>query len=132
MSAFSGCFDVSLSRITSSAQTLTANVFKHSGTMLSGKLGIRYTYPKGMIRPFAELGIDISSILNGKEKRNERSEKWMDGVFPGYYANAGINFKLSRKNKQMISVRAQFKSLRDVVAKCSFLDGWSSVIGYTF
>lgn len=70
MSAFSGCFDVSLSRITSSAQTLTANVFKHSGTMLSGKLGIRYTYPKGMIRPFAELGIDISSILNGKERTN--------------------------------------------------------------
>jgi hypothetical protein len=85
-----------------------------------------------MIRPFAELGIDISSILNGKEKRNERSEKWMDGIFPGYYANAGINFKLSRKNKQMISVRAQFKSLRDVVEKCSFLDGWSSVIEYTF
>ena len=100
--------------------------------MLSGKLGIRYTYPKGMIRPFAELGIDISSILNGTEKQYERSEKWMDGIFPGYYANAGINFKLSRKNKQMISVRAQFKSLRDVVEKCSFLDGWSSVIGYTF
>ncbi|MFW9600422.1 MAG: hypothetical protein ACMV1C_08030 [Bacteroides graminisolvens] len=136
MSAFSGCFDVSLSRITSSAQSLnednSINVFKHSGTMLSGKLGIRYTYPKGMIRPFAELGIDISSILNGTEKQYERSEKWMDGIFPGYYANAGINVKLSRKNKQMISVRAQFKSLRDVVEKCSFLDGWSSVIGYTF
>ena len=136
MSAFSGCFDVSLSRITSSAQTLnednSINVFKHSGTMLSGKLGIRYTYPKGMIRPFAELGIDISSILNGTEKQYERSEKWMDGIFPGYYANAGINVKLSRKNKQMICIRVQFKSLRDVVEKCSFLDGWSSVIGYTF
>ena len=34
---------------------------------------------------------------------------------PCYYANAGVNFKLSRKNKQMICIRAQFKGLRDMM-----------------
>ena len=68
--------------------------------MFSGKLGIRYTYPKGMARPFVELGADFSGMINAKIKINDKSERWLDGVYPGYYANAGINFKLSQKKKQ--------------------------------
>lgn len=63
--------------------------------MFSGKLGIRYTYPKGMARPFVELGADFSGMINAKIKINDKSERWLDGVYPGYYANAGVNFKLS-------------------------------------
>ena len=136
MSSLSGCFDVSFSRITSSARSLnnenSSTIFKHSGTMFSGKLGIRYTYPKGMARPFVELGADFSGMINAKIKINDKSERWLDGVYPGYYANAGVNFKLSRKNKQMICIRAQFKGLRDMMEKSALVNGWSGVIGYTF
>lgn len=133
MSSLSGCFDVSLSRITSSARSSDENyTYKQSGTMLSGKLGIRYTYPKGMVRPFVELGADISGMINAKTKANDKSERWLNGVYPGYYANTGMNFKLSRKNKQMICVRAQFKGLRDMMEKSGLINGWSGVIGYTF
>ena len=100
--------------------------------MFSGKLGIRYTYPKGMARPLVELGADFSGMINAKIKINDKSERWLDGVYPGYYANAGVNFKLSRKNKQMICIRAQFKGLRDMMEKSALVNGWSGVIGYTF
>lgn len=116
MSSLSGCFDVSFSRITSSARSLnnenSSTIFKHSGTMFSGKLGIRYTYPKGMARPFVELGADFSGMINAKIKINDKSERWLDGVYPGYYANAGVNFKLSRKNKQMICIRSSIQRLK--------------------
>ena len=137
MSSLSGCFDLSFSRIASSAKSFSDYnnsyyTYKHSGTMLSGKLGIRYTYPKGIVRPFAELGLDVSGMVNAKIKTNDKSERWLDGVYPGYYANAGINFKLSQKKKQMICVRAQFKGLRDMMEKSALVNGWSGVIGYTF
>lgn len=137
MSSLSGCIDFSFSKISSTARSLNEanqpiSIYKHSGTMFSGKLGIRYTYPKGSIRPFVGIGVDISSILNGKEEYNQSSEKWMDGINPGYYINAGVNFKISRKSKQMICLRAQFKGLRDIVEKSSLVNGWSGVIGYTF
>ena len=48
--------------------------------MFSGKLGIRYTYPKGMARPFVELGADFSGMINAKIKINDKSERWLDGV----------------------------------------------------
>lgn len=133
ISSLSGCFDISISRIASSAKSSDENyVYKHSGTMLSGKVGIRYTYPKGMVRPFAELGLDVSGMINAKIEANDKSERWLDGVYPGYYANAGVNFKLSRKNRQTICVRAQFKGLRDMMEKSGLVNGWSGVIGYTF
>ena len=78
--------------------------------MLSGKLGIRYTYPKGIVRPFAELGLDVSGMVNAKIKTNDKSERWLDGVYPGYYANG----------------------LRDMMEKSALVNGWSGVIGYTF
>lgn len=132
MSSLSGCFDLSFSQLKSSAQSSNGDFYKHSGTILSGKLGIRYTYPKGNIRPFAELGADISGMINAKIKTNDKSERWLEGVYPGYYANVGVNFKLSKKNKQMICVRAQFKGLRDMMEKAGLVNGWSGVIGYTF
>ncbi|MCY6309024.1 hypothetical protein [Bacteroides faecis] len=133
MSSLSGCFDVSLSRITSSARSSDKNyTYKQSGTMISGKFGVRYTYPKGVVRPFVELGADVSGMINAKTKANDKSERWLNGVYPGYYANTGMNFKLSRKNKQMICVRAQFKGLRDMMEKSGLINGWSGVIGYTF
>lgn len=133
MSSLSGYFDVSLSRITSSARSSDKNyTYKQSGTMISGKFGVRYTYPKGVVRPFVELGADVSGMINAKTKANDKSERWLNGVYPGYYANTGMNFKLSRKNKQMICVRAQFKGLRDMMEKSGLINGWSGVIGYTF
>lgn len=133
MSSLSGCLDVSFSRIASTAKSpKNANIVKQSATVLSGKVGIRYTYPKGWVRPFAELGADISGMISSKIETNEDSETWLDGVYPGYYANVGVNFKLSRKNKHMICVRAQFKGLRDMMEKTALVNGWSGVIGYTF
>lgn len=133
MSSLSGCLDVSFSRIASTAKSpKNDNIVKQSATVLSGKVGIRYTYPKGWVRPFAELGADISGMISSKIETNEDSETWLDGVYPGYYANVGVNFKLSRKNKHMICVRAQFKGLRDMMEKTALVNGWSGVIGYTF
>lgn len=46
--------------------------------MFSGKLGIRYTYPKGMARPFVELGADFSGMINAKIKIMIRArDGWM-------------------------------------------------------
>ena len=137
MRSISGCFDVSFSRISSSTSSLnkdniSISTFKRSGTIFSGKLGARYTYPKGMVRPFAEFGVDISGIINAKIEEYGKAEKWLDGIYPGYYANMGVNIKLSQKRKQMIFVRAQFKSLRDTIEKSSLINGWSGAIGYTF
>lgn len=137
MSSLSGCFDVSFSRITSSAvrhwnDDKSYTIYKHNGTMLSGKLGIRYTSPKGRVRPFVELGADISGMIDAKLQVDDKRTRWLDAIYPGYYANAGVNFKLSRKNKQMICVRAQFKGLRDMDGKCALVNGWAGVIGYTF
>ncbi len=137
MSSLSGCFDVSFSRITSSSvrqweYDQSYHAYKHSGTMLSGKLGMRYTLPKGRVRPFVEVGADVSGMLNAKLKIDNKEERWLDAIYPGYYVNAGVNFKLSRKNKQMICVRAQFKGLRDMDEKCALVNGWAGVIGYTF
>ena len=76
MSSLSGCFDVSLSRITSSARSSDKNyTYKQSGTMISGKFGVRYTYPKGVVRPFVELGADVSGMINAKTKANDKSER---------------------------------------------------------
>lgn len=129
MSSLSACIDFSLSHLA----TVESARYKNSGTMLSGKLGIRYTYPKRMIRPFAEFGLDISKLISGKSEYNGKSEDWQDGVLPGYYVNAGVEIKLSRKsNHHWLHVRAQFKDNRDMIEKSRFVSGWSGVIGYTF
>lgn len=137
MSSLSGCLDVSYSQVSASESVHyeskdTYETIKHSGGMLSAKLGVRYTYPKGMIRPFAEAGLDISTMLSAKVETKDKRELWVDGIFPGYYVNAGLNFRFSRKKSQMISVRAQFKSIRDMMEKSHLMSGWSGVIGYTF
>lgn len=137
MSSLSGCLDLSFSRLASSTRILnvydnTSYAIKYAGTMLSGKLGIRYTYPKGLIRPFAEFGVDISTLLASQIETGGESEEWMEDIFPGYYGNVGLNFKFSRSTKQMLYVRAQFKSLRDMIAKSNFVNAWSGVVGYTF
>ena len=89
--------------------------------MLSGKLGIRYTYPKGIVRPFAELGLDVSGMVNAKIKTNDKSERWLDGVYPGYYANAGINFKTFAKEKANDMCACSIQGLRDMMEKSASL-----------
>lgn len=129
MSSLSGCIDLSLSHL----ETIQEGVYKNSGTMLSGKLGIRYTYPKGRLRPFAEFGMDISKLISGKSEYDGKSEDWQDGVLPGYYVNLGLEVKLSRKSDHhWLHMRAQFKDNRDMIEKSRFVSGWSGVIGYTF
>lgn len=139
MSSLSGCVDLSLSRLVitenqeSMHEGMERSLIKNTGTMLSGKLGIRYTYPKGMVRPFAEFGADISTLISGQSEYHGKKEDWQEGIFPGYYVNVGMNIKLSRKSERhMLYVRAQFKDIRDMIEKARFVSGWSGAIGYTF
>lgn len=138
MNSISGCLDLSLSHLSSSRQSVSSSDYntidnsKYSGTFFSGKLGIRYTYPKGIIRPFAEFGADISSVINGKVYVNGEDELWLNGIQPGYYINAGINIKLSKKKTQAIHFRIQYKDSRDCLAKNKLVTGWAGAIGYIF
>lgn len=103
MGSLSGCFDVSSFRITSSARPLnnknSSTTLKHSGTVFSSKPGIRYTYPKGMARPFVEFGVDFGGIINVKIKIDDKSGRRLDGAHPGYYASVGVNLRLPRRSK---------------------------------
>lgn len=132
VSSISGCVDLSFSRLSTTGIGDAAYIIKYTGIMLSGKLGVRYTYPKGVIRPFIEFGADFNSLLLSEVEVDDQSEKWLDNILAGYYVNAGLNFKLSRKKDQMFCVRFQFQDVRDTLLKNRFANAWSGVIGYTF
>lgn len=137
MSSLSFSVDFSLSRLMAYEKGFNAfnNEYydiKYSGMMFSSKLGIGYTYPKGMVRPFVGFGMNLNAVLSSKCETPEESEEWINDVFPGYYLNAGVKITVSKKMKQAISMRIQFEDVRDVIEKTKFVSAWSGVVGYTF
>lgn len=125
MSSISGIIDMSFSRLET-----TDGTFNYSCTLFSPQIGLRYTYPKGSVRPFMGAGADISILITSDS--NNKGVKLLKAVYPGYYAEAGLDIHLSKKKARVLNIRLQFKNIRNNVAKCNFAYGWSGIVGYVF
>lgn len=125
MSSISGIVDMSFSRLVT-----TDGFFNYSCTLFSPQIGLRYTYHKGSVRPFIGAGADISILITSDSNREDA--KLLKAVYPGYYAEAGLDVHLSKKRARVLNIRFQFKNIRSVEAKCNFAYGWSGIVGYTF
>ncbi|MDR0940335.1 MAG: hypothetical protein LBN29_13510 [Mediterranea sp.] len=111
--SFSAVVDLSYSR----ASSTDTSVF-------SSKLGVKYTYPKGVVRPFAEVGVnlDFGHSLNGSGVT----------VMPGYYARAGVDIPLSRKGKCAIRLSFLYKGVWELVDKIGPFTAWGATAGFVF
>ncbi|MDR0893587.1 MAG: hypothetical protein LBN24_13425 [Mediterranea sp.] len=108
-SAVAACMDLSYSRWAEAGE---------SAGFFAAKLGIRGTYPKGVVRPFAELGADLD-IAAGE-------------AYPGYYVRGGVNIHLGAGSKHAFQLSAQFKGLRDTVNERPAYHAWGVSLGYVF
>ena len=94
--------------------------YKLKSLMGNAKIGIKYTYPTGKIRPFVEGGFSSSFLMSKSSeydhtvletKINEESFSGEgDGpntVFIGLYAGAGANYQI--KNNSFLSLRFTYE-----------------------
>jgi hypothetical protein len=101
----------------------------YSHTLVSGKMGVRFTYPKGSVRPFLGLGIDLSCIGTGDDDRV------FDGSLfhCGYYVDAGINILLSKQKKYMLMLRVRYDALYNKGYTVGPVNrGLDGTVGFTF
>lgn len=124
MSSISGIVDLSFSRLAT-----TDGTFNYSGTLFSPQFGLRYTHPKGNVHPFVGFGADMSVMITSDS--NNEYQKLRRVGYPGYYAELGLDIPLSKKKKQALNIRFQFKNIRDLEEKTNFAYGWSGTVGYT-
>ena len=100
----------------------TQATFEHtmSAWMFSGKLGLRYTYPEGSFRPFAEAGFcmiylyDLSNVYNITLAQDYTRIVAQD-FFRGFYGGMGVNYSVNKKHFITTSlsyeeVRAAFRA----------------------
>ena len=154
MSSLSASMDISISHFNSVEQrsyqtykmvdgSISETYLHHytrssSLTSLSAKLGIRYTYPKGRIRPFIEAGGAFAGMIGrkfGPEQEGDYSsiaENVAEDTALGYYANAGLQFKPVKHRDQYIVLRAQFEAAHHAGLGLPLYNAWSGAIGYTF
>lgn len=93
--------------------------FKYSTLIINGSLGIQYTYPKGNIRPFAQVGYGLSFFTSKSTKTSfEEEDQDKQGFYEkytsdfhttentmsGWLAGAGVNIMLPKKH----AIVAQF------------------------
>lgn len=154
MSSLSASMDISISHFNSVEQrsyqtykmvdgSISETYLHHytrssSLTSLSAKLGIRYTYPKGRIRPFIEAGGAFAGMIGrkfGPEQEGDYSsiaENVAEDTALGYYVNAGLQFKPVKHRDQYIVLRAQFEAAHHAGLGLPLYNAWSGAIGYTF
>ncbi len=111
--------------------------YTFKSNLIIGNLGIRYTYPKGKIRPIIEFGVCNTYILDySSEMYNEqdnRSETLKNNLRPyldvlfSMYGSFGIDFKV-RKNSFIFLRSGYDKSWR----KGDELSTMQAKLGYTF
>lgn len=70
------------------------------------------------------------SVMITSDSNNEYQKLRRVG-YPGYYAELGLDIPLSKKKKQALNIRFQFKNIRDLEEKTNFAYGWSGTVGYT-
>jgi len=71
--------------------------------MLGSKLGLRYTYPKGSYRPFAEAGFSMIYLGNlsnvySIDLMQDYSRSVEQNFFTGYYGGIGVNCRVNKKH----------------------------------
>lgn len=101
-------------------------------------IGIRYTYPKGRIRPFIEAGGAFAGMIGrkfGPEQEGDYSsiaENVAEDTALGYYVNTGLQIKPVKRRDQYIVLRAQFEAAHHAGLGLPLYNAWSGAIGYTF
>lgn len=99
----------------------TYKVYDYKGYSFSGKLGIRYIYPKYKCRPVIEAGfsslffIDLSCekyvtwvYTASKNTTSEAIDYKMKSNYYGYYAGLGMDYCI--RNEQAVFFRVQFEN----------------------
>jgi outer membrane protein W len=86
-----------------------------SAWLLGGKLGLRYTYPKGSFRPFAEAGFNmvyLSGLSNVYRVAllEDYSRSVPQKFFTGYYGGIGVNCLVNKKH--FITVSLSYEGVR--------------------
>jgi hypothetical protein len=103
---------------------------KYSGHILSGKLGVRFGMPNGVVRPFIGAGIDLSGVLGDRLAGVFGDDG--DPMYAGYYIDAGLNIKLSDHRKDMIMVRGRFNTMTRAFFTGAVNRGLDVTVGYSF
>jgi hypothetical protein len=109
----------------------------YDNLMMSGKLGIRFTYPKGIVRPFAGIGVSVTGFFQTEQDKIDNDyffdAKEEEKLYAGYYIDAGLNFKLSKhENKNMIVTRVRFHTIANRLFAATFCRSLEYTVGYTF
>lgn len=79
--------------------------YKINSFIISPKVGLRYTYPKGNFRPMVEAGFAYTALLNKdlsfrnfQTDSNDTREGELASKYLGAYLGAGVDFKLTKEN----------------------------------
>lgn len=139
ISKFKGSFDYER-QVYSASEERTYMDKRHqdfSLTMLAAKVGVRCTFSEKNIRPFAGVGIGFSGAIaqnastrsvNGFYEGNED----YSGLAIGYYANVGMQIKVSKQLKHFITVCVQFDRPGICLYGNDGVMAISGSVGYTF
>jgi len=120
---------------------------KYHTMIADGKMGVKYTYPKGKVRPLAEAGVLVSYLFASSGTNHsfgqnieggQINESIKDLLFPtlmyGYYMGVGVDYSL--KNDHFLLFRAGFDyeigSNNIMVKYTDKIKIWQFKIGYTF
>jgi hypothetical protein len=119
------------------------NVILYNNLLMSGKLGVRFTRPKGTVRPFAGIGVSLSGFL-GTKKNVEQNDLYEEkevydywnkdkNLYAGYYIDAGVSIKLSKHDyKNMIMARIRYNAIPMPDFSEMFSRSLECTVGYTF
>ncbi len=111
---------------------------KHSGWIVTGKLGGKYTYHKGSFRPLIEGGLAMNYMHSTYvyfPYTNQFNEKNSHGLLNGYYAGTGFDYHFNKDRDNALIFRIVYDSYMLLAIPLIGEQAWSALqikLGYTF
>ena len=117
------------------------SILKVNGFFLSGKVGGKYVYQKGLVRPLIEGGFMINRFFvssdfyqgfiysSGRREYENAPYDILRSVMYGFYAGAGFDYRLKKDNALLF--RIVYDDCRLPLLKDK-MNTWQLKLGYTF
>lgn len=123
---------------TSASGAVSSTVYNFEALAFTGRLGAKYTYPKGTFRPTAEGGLSFSSLFNKSSTYSHKRPMQLVPIdrenfilpqtsLPGFYGAIGLDFQI--KESQFIFLRILYDNVKRHGDK---LKTFQLNLGYTF
>jgi len=141
--------DVSLAKFTEKQEKISEPQYAKlevDGVVVSGKLGVKYTYHQGLFRPLIEGGFSINRLYvstkytynDGPYVKDVVADDFLEHpAMIGFYVGTGLDYQLKKNNALLFriaynnSIRMQGAILNKSNPKDK-MTSWEVKLGYTF